>query len=78
MEIWVVEAWDQVVQFYRGRSTMCDFRNGREVVEIDRWGGGIDSGHVLGGRAGYIYWGAVEPVFVFGLLKIRIVMERDG
>ena len=24
------------------------------------------------------YWGAVEPVFVFGLLKIRIVMEKDG
>ena len=54
MEIWVVEAWDQVVQFYRGRSTVCDFRDGREVVEIDRWGDGIDCGHVLGGRAGYI------------------------
>ena len=53
MEIKVVEAWDLEGLCYRGRGGW-DFGDWWEVVKVDRWSGGIDSGDVLGGRAGYI------------------------
>ena len=46
-------------------------------MEGDRWGGGIDGGDVLGGRAGHIL-GCSGVSIVFGSLKTRIVMEKEG